>query len=271
MENFSVNNPQTYYPVFFADAIDNTNNPTDLLTGVADASDLNFYPNLDANGSAATTTDLASAVACVNSTDSGSSQFGSVNSLVVRCENLHEAEDLETHYKDCQTALYGVRALIGADTRLLISVRLSTDPGEGDLAPNVQGVLAAATLYDTAVTGVVVRLAINENASSAAEVQANFAGITAIATAFSSYNALTPSAPAFNLILQTNPLYCETNGPLAPQGSGSSQTSVYTSCNVEGVNCLLAHWPCSGSIQLFPPRAGSLRTPHLGGKLSVEL
>ena len=117
--------PQLFYPLFFVNVTVNPSNPTALLTGVAGASDLNFYPNLDANGSAASTTDLTSAVACVNSTDSGLSQFGGVDSLVVRCENLHEAEDLETHYKDCQTALYSVRALIGADTRLLISVRLS--------------------------------------------------------------------------------------------------------------------------------------------------
>ena len=77
--------------------------------------------------------------------------------------------------------------------------------------------------------------------TTAANVTANFAGVAAIATAFSIIHLQT-TAPStkFNLVFQFDQSYCDIGGPLAPQGSGSDTNSVYASCNVDGINCLFS-------------------------------
>ena len=232
--------PPAFYTGFFANVSTiHPNNPVILLTGIETTTGLNFYPHLSASGVIANTTDLASAIACINSTDSRSAGYGTVRAFVVRCFSFHTGLDLELHFKACQTALHTVRGIVGNAPKLLVSAQLSTFPGATAPPISLQAQLAVAAIYDTAVDGAVIRLEINKDASTPAQIQANFDGAGAVASAFSAlYLQAGQSSDKFNLILHFDQSDCAPGGPLAPQGQEGNQTSIYTSCNVDGVNCL---------------------------------
>ena len=241
--SFSSPNPRDYYQANFHQVTDDWDYlPSTFLQGaVSRYTNLSFYPFLSASGSIAPGVRLASVLACINSKDSSSALFGRVGAIVVHCDDLYASTTFDSHFKTCQIALFAVREQLGTTGNLFVSVGLSTVGAAGDLPLNVQGQYAVATTYGTLVSGAVIRLRFNEGASLRSEVEANFAGVAAFASAFSSiFLQADPDESRFSLILRFNETACGWNGPLAPQGTGAAQTSVYRSCTVAGVNCLFA-------------------------------
>ena len=235
-------NPRTFYPSNFVSVADNNSSaPTTFIPGVVGPSNLNFYPYLNASGSVANGTDLASAIACINSTASSLTDFGSVSALVVECDDFQTDDTFLEHLKTCQTALHTIRNKIGLNTELLVSVQLSATPKSLSLPATRQSQFIASSVYDTSIAGAVIQLYVNETATTPANVTANFAGIAATASVFSAiFSQAAASGDQFNLFFRFDQAYCASGGPLAPQGTGDDTTSVYTNCNVAGVNCLFS-------------------------------
>ena len=233
-------NPRTYYPSDFVNLTDdNPSNPTTFLgSSTARPTNLNFYPSLRANETVASGIDLNSALTCLNSPSSSSSGFGSVSGFVVQCDNLYTGTTFYEHFSTCQTALHTVREKIGTDTNLLVSVQLSAVSDDVIPPPGYQAQYVSSAIYDTSVSGAVIQLRVDPTKTTSAAVSANFAGVAAIANAFSSIYGLSGTTDRFNLFFEFDESYCAAGGPLTPQGTGTSKASVYTNCNVAGVNCL---------------------------------
>ena len=237
---FASPTPRTYYPVNFVPVGCCSSLPvTALGDTVGKQTDLNFYPHLSASGSTASGTNLSAAIACINSTASTLSSFGSVHAFVVQCENFYATSTIQNHLSTCQTALYRVRGIIGGEAKLFVSLQVRPTPATGDDPANNQGLHIASAIYNTSVTGVMLDLDINATATSETDVGVNFGGVAAIARALSVvFSQAGSSGTLFNLILRFNSTYCGPNGPLTPQGSGDDQISVYSSCTFSGMNCL---------------------------------
>ena len=239
---FSSSDPRTYYPANFvsADCVDICVAHR-LGDEIGKHTDLNFYPHLSARGILGSDIDLASVIACINSTATTSVSFGSVRALVVECDDFHTVSTILEHLHACQTALDRVRRLVGSSVKLLVSFQLRVIPEPEDYPASIQGLYAVSALYDTSVVGAVIGLGLNATATSEAAVEANFAGVTTIVHAFSSiFSQGGGSGVTFNLILRFNPSYCDAAGPLAPYSTGLRLISVYSSCVMSGMNCLFA-------------------------------
>ena len=275
--------PFEYYPVSLV-SVDPTTPllPTSLLgNSVVAHTGLYFYPYLNGSRTIEYGTDLESAIECLVSNSSTSSEFGTVGALVVACGNLEQAEGIDERLTICTTALFGVQQILDSSIPVLMSCQLTTNPDVStDLTSDIQALMAISSFYGNLIAGVVIQLDVNRSANTSTSIGANFGEIGTIAQVFSSIffqasSSLLNNTSQFNLVLHFDPSWCDSDGPLATQGSGDNHTSVYSSCNVSSVNCLFATTiaiPAVGNTCGFPPAStvswapfrGVATAPHTG-------